>query len=155
MCETLTSCLDLCLKYFLIIFGSHLPGKYICSLKSLLPIHSVQPFLPFPACLYDYGWLWISFLKHAVFNYWSSSSSSFFPLSSCTLGILLTYILYFDLWHLDFLDAGTGNGMIKSLLDLVGEPCKASNAILAVIRGYRWRLFVFFHSKIFSPSSWV
>ncbi|KAH9796745.1 Sphingosine kinase 1 [Citrus sinensis] len=45
--------------------------------------------------------------------------------------------------------AGTGNGMIKSLLDLVGEPCKASNAILAVIRGlvadidiesekYRW-----------------
>ncbi|KAL9456159.1 hypothetical protein AB3S75_005392 [Citrus x aurantiifolia] len=33
--------------------------------------------------------------------------------------------------------AGTGNGMIKSLLDLVGEPCKASNAILAVIRGHK------------------
>ncbi|KAH9748455.1 Sphingosine kinase 2 [Citrus sinensis] len=31
----------------------------------------------------------------------------------------------------------TGNGMIKSLLDLVGEPCKASNAILAVIRGHK------------------
>ncbi|GJV86592.1 hypothetical protein Tco_1530530 [Tanacetum coccineum] len=45
--------------------------------------------------------------------------------------------------------SGTGNGMIKSLLDLVGEPCAPANAILAAIRGlisdidiesekYRW-----------------
>ncbi|XVF40585.1 hypothetical protein PTKIN_Ptkin01aG0125700 [Pterospermum kingtungense] len=33
--------------------------------------------------------------------------------------------------------AGTGNGMVKSLLDSVGEPCTASNAILAVIRGHK------------------
>ncbi|MBA0836718.1 hypothetical protein Goarm_008913, partial [Gossypium armourianum] len=45
--------------------------------------------------------------------------------------------------------AGTGNGMVKSLLDSAGEICSPSNAILAVIRGliadidiesekYRW-----------------
>lgn len=33
--------------------------------------------------------------------------------------------------------AGTGNGMVKSLLDSVGDPCSASNAIVAVIRGRR------------------
>ncbi|CAK9141793.1 unnamed protein product [Ilex paraguariensis] len=33
--------------------------------------------------------------------------------------------------------AGTGNGMIKSLLDSVGDPCTASNAILSVIRGHK------------------
>ncbi|CAA2968755.1 sphingosine kinase 1-like isoform X1 [Olea europaea subsp. europaea] len=33
--------------------------------------------------------------------------------------------------------AGTGNGMIKSLLDSVGQPCAAFNATLAVIRGHR------------------
>ncbi|XVE87943.1 hypothetical protein DITRI_Ditri19aG0029200 [Diplodiscus trichospermus] len=33
--------------------------------------------------------------------------------------------------------AGTGNGMVKSLLDSAGEPCTASNAILAVIRGHK------------------
>ncbi|KAK2644190.1 hypothetical protein Ddye_019385 [Dipteronia dyeriana] len=33
--------------------------------------------------------------------------------------------------------AGTGNGMAKSLLDNVGEPCKASNAVLAIIRGHK------------------
>lgn len=31
--------------------------------------------------------------------------------------------------------AGTGNGMVKSLLDSVGEPCKAPNATVAIIRG--------------------
>ena len=31
--------------------------------------------------------------------------------------------------------SGTGNGMAKSLLDSVGEPCIASNAVLAIIRG--------------------
>ncbi|KAL6546666.1 hypothetical protein OROMI_022387 [Orobanche minor] len=45
--------------------------------------------------------------------------------------------------------AGTGNGMVKSLLDLCGEPCAASNATVSIIRGlvadidiesekYRW-----------------
>ncbi|XP_043808067.1 sphingosine kinase 1 isoform X2 [Manihot esculenta] len=37
---------------------------------------------------------------------------------------------------------GTGNGMAKSLLDSVGEPCEASNAILAVIRGHKRSLDV-------------
>ncbi|MBA0866080.1 hypothetical protein Goshw_017692 [Gossypium schwendimanii] len=32
--------------------------------------------------------------------------------------------------------AGTGNGMVKSLLDSAGEICSPSNAILAVIRGH-------------------
>jgi len=34
-----------------------------------------------------------------------------------------------------FLDIGTGNGMAKSLLDSVGDPCSAFNAALAIIRG--------------------
>ncbi|XP_022715980.1 sphingosine kinase 2 isoform X2 [Durio zibethinus] len=38
--------------------------------------------------------------------------------------------------------AGTGNGMVKSLLDSAGEPCSASNAILAVIRGHKCSLDV-------------
>ncbi|KAA8515338.1 hypothetical protein F0562_018432 [Nyssa sinensis] len=38
--------------------------------------------------------------------------------------------------------AGTGNGMVKSLLDLVSDPCTASNAILAVIRGHKCSLDV-------------
>ncbi|XP_077243292.1 sphingosine kinase 1-like [Tasmannia lanceolata] len=33
--------------------------------------------------------------------------------------------------------AGTGNGMVKSLLDSVDDPCSASNAIFAVIRGHK------------------
>ncbi|KAJ0017834.1 hypothetical protein Pint_10726 [Pistacia integerrima] len=41
-----------------------------------------------------------------------------------------------------FMDAGTGNGMVKSLLDSVGEPCKASNATLAIIRGHKHSLDV-------------
>ncbi|KAE9461798.1 hypothetical protein C3L33_06291, partial [Rhododendron williamsianum] len=38
--------------------------------------------------------------------------------------------------------AGTGNGMAKSLLDSVGHPCTAFNAILAIIRGKRCSLDV-------------
>ncbi|KAE8728630.1 Sphingosine kinase 2 [Hibiscus syriacus] len=38
--------------------------------------------------------------------------------------------------------AGTGNGMVKSLLHAAGEPCSASNAILTVIRGYKRSLDV-------------
>ncbi|KAF5475600.1 hypothetical protein F2P56_007392 [Juglans regia] len=33
--------------------------------------------------------------------------------------------------------AGTGNGMAKSLLDSVGAPCAAPNAVLAIIRGHK------------------
>ena len=36
------------------------------------------------------------------------------------------------------LDAGTGNGMAKSLLDTVGQPCTALYAVLAIIRGCKW-----------------
>ncbi|XP_059623404.1 sphingosine kinase 2 isoform X4 [Cornus florida] len=38
--------------------------------------------------------------------------------------------------------AGTGNGMVKSILDSVGDPCTASNATLAIIRGHRRSLDV-------------
>ncbi|GMN50902.1 hypothetical protein TIFTF001_020067 [Ficus carica] len=38
--------------------------------------------------------------------------------------------------------AGTGNGMAKSLLDFVGEPCTASNSVLAIIRGHKRSLDV-------------
>ncbi|XP_009376260.2 sphingosine kinase 1 isoform X1 [Pyrus x bretschneideri] len=38
--------------------------------------------------------------------------------------------------------AGTGNGMAKSLLDSVGEPCTPSNAVLAIIRGHKRSLDV-------------
>lgn len=31
---------------------------------------------------------------------------------------------------------GTGNGMAKSLLDSVGDPCAVVNAVLAIIRGF-------------------
>ncbi|KAL9274521.1 Sphingosine kinase 1-like protein [Drosera capensis] len=38
--------------------------------------------------------------------------------------------------------AGTGNGMAKSLLDSVGQPCSAFNAVLAIIRGHKQPLDV-------------
>nr|XP_017221217.1 PREDICTED: sphingosine kinase 2-like isoform X4 [Daucus carota subsp. sativus] len=38
--------------------------------------------------------------------------------------------------------AGTGNGMAKSLLDTVGQPCTALYAVLAIIRGHRRSLDV-------------
>ncbi|XP_065880096.1 sphingosine kinase 1 [Euphorbia lathyris] len=43
---------------------------------------------------------------------------------------------------LGLVPAGTGNGMAKSLLDSVGEPCKASNAVLTIIRGHKRSLDV-------------
>ncbi|XP_050214396.1 sphingosine kinase 1 isoform X3 [Mercurialis annua] len=43
---------------------------------------------------------------------------------------------------LGMVPAGTSNGMAKSLLDSVGEPCKASNAVLSIIRGHRRSLDV-------------
>lgn len=46
-----------------------------------------------------------------------------------------------------FLDAGTGNGMAKSLLDSVGDPCSPINAVLAIIRGYTERPLTFLHLK--------
>ncbi|CAK7350699.1 unnamed protein product [Dovyalis caffra] len=42
----------------------------------------------------------------------------------------------------DVSDAGTGNGMVKSTLDSVGEPCTASNAVVAIIRGHKCSLDV-------------
>ncbi|KAE9595016.1 hypothetical protein Lal_00041110 [Lupinus albus] len=33
--------------------------------------------------------------------------------------------------------AGTGNGMAKSLLDAVGDPCVVANAVLSIIRGHK------------------
>ncbi|KAK2393447.1 Sphingosine kinase 1 [Trifolium repens] len=38
--------------------------------------------------------------------------------------------------------AGTGNGMAKSLLDSVGDPCTIANAVLAIIRGHKRQLDV-------------
>lgn len=38
--------------------------------------------------------------------------------------------------------AGTGNGMVKSTLDSAGEPCTASNAVVAIIRGHKCSLDV-------------
>ncbi|GAB2211261.1 hypothetical protein Droror1_Dr00016554 [Drosera rotundifolia] len=38
--------------------------------------------------------------------------------------------------------AGTGNGMAKSLLDAVGQPCSAFNAVLAIIHGHKQPLDV-------------
>ncbi|XP_027332102.1 sphingosine kinase 1-like isoform X2 [Abrus precatorius] len=38
--------------------------------------------------------------------------------------------------------AGTGNGMAKSLLDSVGDPCAVPNAVLAIIRGHKRSLDV-------------
>ncbi|KAL2932047.1 Sphingosine kinase 1 [Bienertia sinuspersici] len=38
--------------------------------------------------------------------------------------------------------AGTGNGVAKSLLDSVGDPCSAFNATVAIIRGHRTSLDV-------------
>ncbi|KAJ8761584.1 hypothetical protein K2173_004360 [Erythroxylum novogranatense] len=37
---------------------------------------------------------------------------------------------------------GTGNGMVKSTLASVGEPCTAANAVLAIIRGHKCSLDV-------------
>nr|XP_023900602.1 sphingosine kinase 1 isoform X2 [Quercus suber] len=38
--------------------------------------------------------------------------------------------------------AGTGNGMVKSLLDSAGYPCTAPNAVLTIIRGHKRSLDV-------------
>ncbi|CAM8992984.1 unnamed protein product [Rhodiola kirilowii] len=38
--------------------------------------------------------------------------------------------------------AGTGNGMVKSLLESVGEPCTPLNATVAIIRGHKRKLDV-------------
>ncbi|GJY10279.1 sphingosine kinase 2-like protein isoform X1 [Tanacetum coccineum] len=38
--------------------------------------------------------------------------------------------------------AGTGNGMIKSLQDSVGQPCTATYAMVAVVRGHKRSLDV-------------
>ncbi|KAG8385621.1 hypothetical protein BUALT_Bualt03G0064100 [Buddleja alternifolia] len=38
--------------------------------------------------------------------------------------------------------AGTGNGMVKSLLDSCGEPCAASNATRSIIQGHKRSLDV-------------
>lgn len=46
--------------------------------------------------------------------------------ASCTLFDLVVKIL---------LDTGTGNGLAKSVLDHVGEPCDAASATFLVIRG--------------------
>ncbi|XP_042483538.1 sphingosine kinase 2-like isoform X2 [Macadamia integrifolia] len=43
---------------------------------------------------------------------------------------------------LGMIPAGTGNGMIKSVLDSVGDPCSVTNAVLTVIRGHRVSLDV-------------
>ncbi|KAK9051745.1 hypothetical protein SSX86_028373 [Deinandra increscens subsp. villosa] len=43
---------------------------------------------------------------------------------------------------LGIIPAGTGNGMIKSLLDSVGEPCTPTHAVLAAIRGHKRSLDV-------------
>ncbi|GAB4831289.1 hypothetical protein Ancab_005303 [Ancistrocladus abbreviatus] len=51
-------------------------------------------------------------------------------------------------WHsaiktpIGVVPAGTGNGMAKSLLDLVGDPCSAFNAVLPIIRGHKQSLDV-------------
>ncbi|KAA0052712.1 hypothetical protein IC582_017926 [Cucumis melo] len=38
--------------------------------------------------------------------------------------------------------AGTGNGMVKSLLHSIGDPCTARNATLAIVRGHKCSLDV-------------
>ncbi|KAK3013404.1 hypothetical protein RJ639_009465, partial [Escallonia herrerae] len=38
--------------------------------------------------------------------------------------------------------AGTSNGMVKSLLDSVGDPCTAAHAVLAIVRGHKRSLDV-------------
>ncbi|KAJ0836508.1 putative sphingosine kinase [Helianthus annuus] len=43
---------------------------------------------------------------------------------------------------LGVIPAGTGNGMIKSLLDSAGEPCTPAHAVLAAIRGHKRSLDV-------------
>ncbi|XP_026410518.1 sphingosine kinase 1-like isoform X2 [Papaver somniferum] len=43
---------------------------------------------------------------------------------------------------LGIVSAGTGNGMVKSLLDEIDEPCSVSNAMLAIIRGHKCSLDV-------------
>ncbi|KAD4982355.1 hypothetical protein R6Q59_001953 [Mikania micrantha] len=43
---------------------------------------------------------------------------------------------------LGVIPAGTGNGMIKSLLDSAGEPCTPAHAALAAIRGHKRSLDV-------------
>ncbi|KAF8413970.1 hypothetical protein HHK36_001967 [Tetracentron sinense] len=54
---------------------------------------------------------------------------------------------------LGIIPAGTGNGMVKSLMDSVDDPCSVSNATLAVIRELTFLLHVYALScvKILQP----
>ncbi|KAJ9563095.1 hypothetical protein OSB04_008255 [Centaurea solstitialis] len=60
------------------------------------------------------------------------------------LAVMIGYIghLALKLNYMNVYGKGTGNGMIKSLLDSVGEPCTPAHAILAAIRGHKRSLDV-------------
>lgn len=48
---------------------------------------------------------------------------------------IIYFLLLFYNCIFVYANAGTSNGMAKSLLDSVGESCTAFNATLAIIRG--------------------
>lgn len=66
--------------------------------------------------------------------------SFLFHILNCSSGFCIlsisTLFLVFDNYYKICLDAGTGNGMVKSTLDSAGEPCTISNAVVAIIRGW-------------------
>lgn len=49
---------------------------------------------------------------------------------------LVNKFCYVNLPIISSVNEGTGNGMAKSLLDSVGDPCTITNAVLAIIRGF-------------------
>ncbi|KAF9614122.1 hypothetical protein IFM89_015384 [Coptis chinensis] len=51
-------------------------------------------------------------------------------------------MLWLPCFLLYFFSDGTGNGMVKSLLDSVDECCSVSNAVLAIVRGHKRALDV-------------
>lgn len=85
-----------------------------------VPFHSIKCFL---YAHYDYN------------LYWLSSPVFVMVMVLHTINLKKFFFSLFDISHKMYVVAGTGNGMVKSLLDSVGELCEPSNAVLAIIRG--------------------
>ncbi|XP_050290569.1 sphingosine kinase 1-like [Quercus robur] len=75
-------------------------------------------------------------LSNDSLNLWSQKLRQYID----SLGKYLNFLIL--ILTINFFLVGTGNGMVKSLLDSVGYPCTAPNAVLTIIRGHKRSLDV-------------
>lgn len=63
--------------------------------------------------------------------------------------IFILFYFFKKLTQTNVYEKGTGNGMIKSLLDSVNQPCTPAHATLAVVRGIYYILYFYFSQAKF------